>query len=100
MPPEGEPRPTDEELETINSWLDKALVTENTGAGRVAVRRLNRAEYNNTIRDLVGLDLHPADEFPSDDVGYGFDNIGEVLSTPPVLLEMYLAAAGKVIGDG
>jgi Protein of unknown function (DUF1592)/Protein of unknown function (DUF1588)/Protein of unknown function (DUF1587)/Protein of unknown function (DUF1585)/Protein of unknown function (DUF1595)/Planctomycete cytochrome C len=99
MPPEGEPRPNDEELETINSWLDTALLAENTGARRVAVRRLNRAEYNNTIRDLVGLDVHPADEFPSDDVGYGFDNIGEVLSTPPVLLEMYLAAAEKLIGD-
>jgi hypothetical protein len=99
MPPEGEPRPNDEELETINSWLDTALLTENTGARRVAVRRLNRAEYNNTIRDLVGLDVHPADEFPSDDVGYGFDNIGEVLSTPPVLLEMYLAAAEKLIGE-
>ncbi len=97
MPPEGEPRPNGEELECINSWLDTALLADNGGAGRVAVRRLNRAEYNNTIRDLVGLDLHPADEFPSDDVGYGFDNIGEVLSTPPVLLEMYLAAAEKVI---
>ena len=70
---------------------------DDRGAGRVAIRRLNRAEYNNTIRDLIGLDLHPADEFPSDDVGYGFDNIGDVLSTPPVLLEMYLAAAEKVI---
>jgi Protein of unknown function (DUF1592)/Protein of unknown function (DUF1588)/Protein of unknown function (DUF1587)/Protein of unknown function (DUF1585)/Protein of unknown function (DUF1595) len=98
MPPEGEVRPNGEELETINSWLDIALLEDNGGAGRVDVRRLNRAEYNNTIRDLVGLDLHPADEFPSDDVGYGFDNIGEVLSTPPVLLEMYLAAAEKVIG--
>ena len=56
-------------------------------------------EYNNTIRDLIGLDLRPADEFPSDDVGYGFDNIGDVLSTPPVLLEMYLAAAEKVIAE-
>ena len=64
---------------------------------RLAIRRLNRAEYNNTIRDLIGLDLRPADEFPSDDVGYGFDNIGDVLSTPPILLEMYLAAAEKVI---
>ena len=69
----------------------------NPDAGRVTVRRLNRAEYNNTIRDLIGLDLHPADEFPTDDVGYGFDNIGEVLSTPTVLLEMYLASAEKVI---
>ena len=62
--------------------------------GRVAIRRLNRAEYNNTIRDLIGLDLRPADEFPSDDVGYGFDNIGDVLSTPPVLLESDRAAIG------
>ena len=60
-------------------------------------RRLNRAQYNNTIRDLIGLDLRPADEFPSDDVGYGFDNIGEVLSTSPILVEMYLAAAEKVV---
>jgi hypothetical protein len=99
MPPEGEPRPSREELETINCWLDRAILADKSIAGRVAIRRLNRAEYNNTIRDLVGLDLHPADEFPSDDVGYGFDNIGEVLSTPPVLLELYLAAAEKVIGE-
>ena len=45
----------------------------------MTIRRLNRAEYNNTIRDLVGIDFHPADDFPSDDVGYGFDNIGDVL---------------------
>ena len=90
----GRAAPDDDELETINSWLDTALSADRQhGARRVAIRRLNRAEYNNTIRDLIGLDLHPADEFPSDDVGYGFDNIGEVLSTPPVLLEMYLAAA-------
>ena len=99
MPPEGEPRPNGEELETINSWLDIALLADNRGAGRIALRRLNRAEYNNTIRDLIGLDLRLADEFPSDDVGYGFDNIGEVLSTPPVLLEMYLTAAEKLIGE-
>jgi Protein of unknown function (DUF1587)/Protein of unknown function (DUF1595)/Protein of unknown function (DUF1592) len=99
MPPDGEPRPNDEELETINSWLDIALLANNPSPGRVAIRRLNRAEYNNTIRDLFGLDLHPADEFPSDDVGYGFDNIGEVLSTPPILLEMYMNAADRVIGE-
>jgi Protein of unknown function (DUF1592)/Protein of unknown function (DUF1588)/Protein of unknown function (DUF1585)/Protein of unknown function (DUF1587)/Protein of unknown function (DUF1595) len=97
MPPEGEPRPDAEELESLNSWLDAALIGDGGVTGRVAIRRLNRAEYNNTIRDLIGLDLHPADEFPADDVGYGFDNVGEVLSTPPILLEMYLAAADKVI---
>src|SRR5262245_10012849 len=65
--------------------------------GRVTIRRLNRAEYNNTIRDLVGIDFHPADDFPADDSGYGFDNIGDVLSLSPVLLEKYLAAAQRIL---
>ena len=59
------------------------------------MRRLNREEYNNTIRDLVGIDLRPADDFPSDDVGYGFDNIGDVLSMSPLLMEKYLKLFGK-----
>jgi Protein of unknown function (DUF1592)/Protein of unknown function (DUF1587)/Protein of unknown function (DUF1595)/Protein of unknown function (DUF1588)/Planctomycete cytochrome C len=99
MPPDGKPHPDADELEIINSWLDTALPDGANGSARVVVRRLNRHEYNNTIRDLIGLDLHPADDFPSDDVGYGFDNIGEVLSTPPILLEMYMAAADRVIGE-
>ena len=66
-------------------------------AGRVTLRRLNRAEYNNTIRDLVGVDFKPADDFPADDVGYGFDNIGDVLSLSPLLLEKYLAAAEAIL---
>ncbi len=99
MPPEGEPRPDSGELETINRWLDAAIALDRQGPKGVRVRRLNRAEYNNTIRDLIGVDLRPADEFPSDDVGYGFDNIAAVLSTSPILVEMYLAAAGMVIGE-
>ena len=63
----------------------------------VTIRRLNRTEYNNTIRDLIGLDLHPADDFPADDIGYGFDNIADVLATPPILVEMEMAAAEAVI---
>ena len=66
----------------------------------VALRRLNRAEYNNTVLDLTGLDLRPADDFPSDDIGYGFDNIGEVLSTSPILVERYLDAAERVVHEG
>jgi hypothetical protein len=97
MPPEGEPRPDAAELETINSWLDVVVSADDHGPGRITLRRLNRVEYNNTIRDLIGLDFRPADEFPSDDVGYGFDNIGEVLTTSPVLLERYLTAADRVI---
>jgi Protein of unknown function (DUF1592)/Protein of unknown function (DUF1588)/Protein of unknown function (DUF1585)/Protein of unknown function (DUF1587)/Protein of unknown function (DUF1595)/Planctomycete cytochrome C len=102
MPPAGKPQPTAAELELLNAWLDAAVfprnsTTEKDPYERVTVRRLNRAEYNNTVRDLVGLDLHPAEEFPADDVGYGFDNIGDVLSLPPLLLEKYLSAAEQVV---
>src|SRR5436309_1484037 len=65
--------------------------------GRVTLRRLNRAEYNNTVRDLCGIDFTPADDFPSDDVGYGFDNIGDVLSMQPILMEKYMAAADRIL---
>jgi Protein of unknown function (DUF1592)/Protein of unknown function (DUF1588)/Protein of unknown function (DUF1587)/Protein of unknown function (DUF1585)/Protein of unknown function (DUF1595) len=97
MPPEGEPRPGPAELETINAWLDVEVFPDERGPGRATLRRLNRAEYDNTVRDLIGLDLRPADEFPSDDVGYGFDNIGDVLSTSPILVERYLDAAERVV---
>ena len=76
----------------INS-IDCDLIND---PGRVTIRRLNRLEYNNTIRDLFGIDFKPADDFPSDDVGEGFDNIGDVLSLPPLLLEKYLTAAEKI----
>lgn len=61
------------------------------------MRRLNRLEYKNTIRDLIGVDFDPTSEFPSDDIGYGFDNIGDVLSLPPVLMERYLDAAEGIL---
>ena len=64
--------------------------------GRVTARRLNRNEYNNTIHDLLGVELRPADDFPQDDAGYGFDNIADVLSLSPVLMEKYLSAADNV----
>jgi hypothetical protein len=100
MPPEGKPQPEEPQRELIESWLETKLFAidcDNPDPGRVTIRRLNRAEYNNTIRDLVGVDFQPADDFPADDVGYGFDNIGDVLSMPPILLEKYLAAAEKVL---
>jgi hypothetical protein len=65
-------------------------------AGRVTARRLNRVEYNNTIRDLLGVAARPADEFPVDDSGYGFDNNGDVLSVSPMLMEKYMQAAETV----
>ena len=60
------------------------------------MRRLNRAEYNNTVRDMLGVDWKPAADFPPDDSGFGFDNIADVLSVSPMLTERYLAAARKI----
>jgi Protein of unknown function (DUF1592)/Protein of unknown function (DUF1588)/Protein of unknown function (DUF1587)/Protein of unknown function (DUF1595)/Protein of unknown function (DUF1585)/Cytochrome C oxidase, cbb3-type, subunit III len=102
MPPAGKPKPSSAELETLYAWLDADVLKVDCTAGkkdpgRVTIRRLNRAEYDNTIRDLVGVAVRPAEDFPSDDVGYGFDNIGDVLSMPPILTEKYLAAAEKVV---
>lgn len=100
MPPDDYAQPTEEEVEGLQAWLDAELEKIDCGdvidPGRVTIRRLNRAEYNNTIRDLVGIDFQPADDFPSDDVGYGFDNIGDVLTLPPILMEKYLAAAESI----
>jgi hypothetical protein len=64
--------------------------------GRVVIRRLNRTEYNNTVRDLLGVIIRPADDFPPDNAGYGFDNIGAALSMSPALTEKYVAAAENV----
>lgn len=101
MPPEGSKEPSFEEYETIVNWIDAELAKGDAhgkkNPGRVTIRRLNRAEYNNTVRDLVGIDFQPASDFPADDVGYGFDNIGDVLSLPPMLLEKYLAAAERIM---
>ena len=100
MPPKGTPRPSSDSVKTVTAWIEGVLAQAEQAAGpnpgRVTARRLNRAEYNNTVRDLLGVDFHPADDFPQDDSGYGFDNIGDVLSLSPVLMEKYLNAAEKV----
>jgi hypothetical protein len=104
MPPDDKPRPrpTVDELDLLNTYFDVAVFKVDCSSatkdpGRVTIHRLNRAEYNNTIRDLVGVDFKPANDFPVDDAGYGFDNIGDVLSMPPLLLEKYLAAAEQIV---
>lgn len=102
MPPPKKSQPPAQEREAAVAWLDAALYPSdpaNPDPGRVTLRRLNRVEYNNTVRDLIGVDLSPADDFPQDDVGYGFDNIGDVLSLPPVLWERYLNAAEAVLDE-
>src|SRR5438046_9113997 len=100
MPPRKKAQPAPAERELVAAWIENTLFPidpEHPDPGRVTIRRLNRVEYNNTIRDLVGVDFQPADDFPADDSGYGCDSIGDVLSLPTVLLEKYLAAAQKIL---
>lgn len=100
MPPEDAELPTTDHRREMSDLLDN-LVYRSTcdlrpRPGRTTARRLNRAEYNHAVRDLFGVDLRPADKFPSDDVGGGFDNNADVLSLSPMLMEKYLAAAESV----
>lgn len=67
--------------------------------GRVTLHRLNNVEYNNTVRDLLGTSLRPANDFPADDRGFGFDNVADVLRLSPLSLELYQAAAEALIAD-
>jgi hypothetical protein len=100
MPPDKAPKPTEAQRKIIVDWIASSLQsTVQSGPpnpGRVTARRLNRIEYANTIRDLLGVQFDTTADFPADDVGYGFDNIGDVLTLPPVLFEKYLAAAEKI----
>ena len=104
MPPQNKKLPSEEERELILRWIENRVFNHNCSnpdPGRVTIRRLNRTEYGNTIRDLFGLrkDFRPEDKFPVDDSGYGFDNIGDVLTVPPVLLEKYLTAADETLNE-
>lgn len=100
MPPadafELETQPLQKIVSGIEYELSQFDCSSESRPGRVTIRRLNKAEYDNTIRDLTGLDLNLGQSFPSDDVGNGFDNIADVLSLPPILLEKYLGAAETI----
>ncbi len=99
MPPKNKPAPNRAQRERLVEWIQTTLTAVDCkikDPGQITLHRLNRAEYNNTIRDLVGVDFKPAADFPSDDVGYGFDNIGDVLSISPLLIEKYFNAAEQI----
>jgi len=106
MPPAGIPRPPADAsalfVKTLEGALDRASA-DHPNPGRPAIHRLNRAEYSNAIRDLLALNVDAGDLLPVDDSGYGFDNIADVLSVSPVLLERYMTAARRVarlaVGD-
>ena len=101
MPPSDKPRPeqadTDKFVAAINALFEDHDLHAPPDPGRVTVRRLNRVEYNRTVRDLMGIDFNASEDFPSDDIGHGFDNIGDVLTVSPVLMERYLAAAESIV---
>jgi cytochrome c553 len=106
MPPAGAPRPDKAVLEAFISSLENTIdraAKANPNPGRPEVHRLNRAEYTNAIRDLLGLEIDGESLLPPDDSGYGFANIADLLSMSPALMERYLSAAHKIsrlaVGD-
>uniref|UniRef100_UPI003784B0D0 DUF1592 domain-containing protein n=1 Tax=Prosthecobacter sp. TaxID=1965333 RepID=UPI003784B0D0 len=101
MPPEKKDKPSLPERDEIVAWIDNTVFwfdPQKIDPGHITYRRLNRTEYNNTIRDALMVDMRPANEFPPDDTGYGYDNIGDVLTISPLLMEKYLRAA-KVVAE-
>jgi hypothetical protein len=101
MPPPGLPQPPAALSAATMAWLEQEFARQDKlikpDAGRVSARRLNRAEYNNTIRDLLGVDIRPADTFPADTAAFGFDNISDALNISSALLENYLEAADRSV---
>ncbi len=102
MPPAGKPRPSEKEQQLLEDWIKSGafgLDPDDPDPGRVTVRRLNRVEYRNTIRELMGVDFDTTAEFPPDDTGHGFDTIGDVLTLSPMLLEKYLLASRSIVAQ-
>jgi mono/diheme cytochrome c family protein len=99
MPPLDRPQPTPAVRAQFTQWLAQSLdsrATAHPDPGRATLRRLNRSEYANAVRDLLALDIDVRDGLPADDSGYGFDNIADVLSVTPTLMDRYLAVAGRI----
>src|SRR5579862_2407530 len=100
MPPPEVDRPPAAQISAFINFtqaeFDRADRATPPDPGRVTAHRLNRNEYTNTIRDLLGVEFHAENDFPTDDSGAGFDNIGDVLTISPVLMDKYLAAAGRI----
>ena len=95
-PPMQKPAGLASMVRVIESELDRLDRNTRPDPGRITARRLNRTEYRNTIRDLVGVEFQASQEFPTDDSGEGFDNIADVLTVSPLLAEKYLAAAERI----
>ena len=99
MPPRGRPRPSKEQIADFTHWLEASLDKmgeENPNPGRATLRRLNRAEYANAVRDLLDLQIDVSADLPFDDSGYGFDNIADVLTVSRTLMDKYIRVGGRV----
>jgi len=101
MPPPGAPKPPPAAISATTRFLETEFKQQDgniqADVGRVGARRLNKAEYNNTVRDLLGVDIEPAAEFPADQAAYGFDNISDALGISSVLMEKYADAAERSV---
>jgi hypothetical protein len=97
MPPKGIRKPPIEPfIQFIQGEFDKTDRNTRPDPGRVVAHRLNRSEYANTVRDLLGVDFRANEEFPADDSVYGFDNIGAALTVSPAHMQKYLSAAEQI----
>jgi hypothetical protein len=103
MPPGDEPRPPVKDVQSVMDWIStqagKAEIARRESEGRVVMRRLNRAEYANTVRDLLGVEVDLTDLLPLDTSTNGFDNNAELLHTSSFLMRNYLDAADRVLDE-
>jgi len=101
MPPPGQDRPSNEEVAKLATWLADTLdaAVEGQPAGRVPLRRLNRREYQNAIRDLLGLEIDASNLLPQDDLKGGYDNNATALQVSPAFIDQYLNAARTIAHD-
>jgi hypothetical protein len=100
MPPHNRRQPSIEERQALEDFIKReafGIDPARPDPGRVTLRRLNRIEYRNTVKDLTGIDYNTLEEFPPDDTGYGFDTVGDVLTVSPLLLEKYIQAAESIV---
>jgi len=97
MPPRNQPRPPEDEVRRLVAWIGQQVSLRLAVAKSSALRRLNRVEYENTIRDLLGIQVELRDLLPPDASVDGFDNVGEALHTSSFLMERYLEAADRAL---
>jgi hypothetical protein len=101
MPPPGVPKPPAADTSAVTTFLESEFARQDAAVkpepGRVSARRLNRTEYNNTVRELLGVDIRPADNFPADQAAFGFDDISDALNINSVLLEKFADAADRSV---